>query len=203
MARRRARPGRIGPNAVIRLAEALEGEDDPTVARRVFARAGQAGYLTSPPTHMIPAADYSALCRALFAELDGPRAHRIARHSGELTGDYLLSRRIPAAFQALLRRLPTPLAARALAVAISGHAWTFIGDGAFAWRGVSGGLSLVLTGSPACRGLHAAAPVCDAFAATFGRIFSGALGRPVVAAEVACAAMGERACRFEVRWREG
>ncbi len=200
MARPPARTGCIGPNAVTRLAEALEGGDDPTIVRRVFVRAGLAGYLTSPPTQMVPAADYSSLCRALFTELESPRAHAAARHSGELTGDYLLAKRIPATFQAVLRHLPASLAARALAVAISGHAWTFIGDGAFSWRGAPGGLDLILTDSPACRGLRAADPICDAFASTFGRIFSGALGRPVTVVEVDCAAMANKCCRFEVRW---
>jgi divinyl protochlorophyllide a 8-vinyl-reductase len=102
----------------------------------------------------------------------------------------------------LLRRLPAALAARVLLAAIRRNAWTFVGSGRFNADagGLRGPVLLTVQDNPLCRGLRLAVPACDFYAATFGELFAALVHPDAVVREVACEAMGDPACRFEIRW---
>lgn len=119
--------GLVGPNAVIQLAAALD--DMPQIAAAVFARAGQTRLLRSPPDAMIDQSIPARLFDALYGEIGPYRAGIVARKAGQLTGQYIVSNRIPRAARMLLRALPREVAARLLMRAILRHAWTFAGTG--------------------------------------------------------------------------
>jgi divinyl protochlorophyllide a 8-vinyl-reductase len=197
--------GRIGPNAITRVAEVLPRHVGASGTRALFARAGLAGYLAAPPEAMVDEREVRALHDALRDALGPARAADVAAEAGRRTADYLLARRIPKLVQALLRLLPAPLAARVLARAIAGHAWTFVGSGRFdlIWPGGRGGAArLVFTihDNPLCRGLSWPAPACDFHAAVFVRLFRALVHRRARAVEVACEARGDPACAFELHW---
>ncbi len=209
--------GRIGPNAVTRLAEALDELYGPPATDAVFGAAGLLRYRQAPPSTMVDEAVVTALHAALRRTLVRPDAAAVARRAGALTGDYLLANRIPAPVRALLRSLPAPWAARLLVRAMASHAWTFAGSGAFGAVAISGRsrsvviarpedgsgrprLELFVGSCPLCRGSAAPAPVCDYFAATFERLFAALVSRSARVHETSCQATGASACRFEVRW---
>ena len=203
--------GRIGPNAIIRLREALLSSVGPERARRIFEQAGQSRYLTQLPEQMVAEADVTQLYTSLPAHL-GPRlAAEVSGHAGWLTGDYLLANRIPAPVQALLHLLPAPLAARVLLAAIRKHAWTFVGSGRFDARPAPGNagsgtdgrrarLLLRVECCPICAGSLQAAPACSYYAASFEALFLALVHGRTRVREVACHALGAPACTFEVRW---
>ncbi len=166
--------GRMGPNAVTRLAEALAEAGLSPQAEAIFASANVPQHLATPPAAMVDERDVLALHQALSATLDMEQAVRIAARAGELTGDYLLANRIPRLAQRFLRALPRPLAAALLCNAIARHAWTFAGSGTF---------THTMAGSRGRQANIAAAPLLAAgasadayFAATFARIFQAMLG---------------------------
>jgi divinyl protochlorophyllide a 8-vinyl-reductase len=200
--------GRIGPNAITRVAEVLPGFVGAQETRAVFERAGLAGYLQAPPEQMVDEAEVTGLHLALREALGGRLAGEVARSAGQRTADYLLAHRIPRPVQALLKRLPAPWAARVLLSAIRRHAWTFAGSGVFsadAGSGVFAGrpgrpVVLIIRGNPLCKGLHSDVPVCDFYAATFERLFRTLVHRDARAFEVACEGRGDAECRFELRW---
>ncbi len=197
------RPGRprglVGPNAITRMAQALEAIEGPERCRAVFLRAGLAQALRTPPTDMVNEEDVAALQAATFATLGTVRARAVCLEAGRLTGDYLLANRIPHAAQRLLRWLPRSLAARILVRAIARHAWTFAGSGRFSYR-FSGGLKLSVEHSPLCRRIRCEQHACHYFAGTFARVFEGVLGPGVQVCETACEAVGDPACVFHVSW---
>lgn len=195
-----SRSGRIGPNAITRVAEALRERLGDAAAVSLFAHAGLAQLLAQPPEHMVDEAQVTRLHGELRHTLGVEAARGIARDAGRRTGDYLLAHRIPRAAQAVLKRLPAPLAARALLSAIRGHAWTFAGSGEFTARA---GHPVVLTirHNPLCRGATLAQPCCDFYAATFERLFRELVHRQSCVVETDCEACGDDLCRFEVRWR--
>jgi divinyl protochlorophyllide a 8-vinyl-reductase len=191
--------GRIGPNAVTRVAEVLRERGGAARARQVFARAGLAHYVAVPPTAMIDEDEVIRLHRALRELLGAAPAREVAREAGERTADYVLAHRIPAPVRQLLRALPAPLAARLLLRAIARHAWTFSGSGRFA--ALAGRpLRVTIEGNPLCRGLTADTPQCVYYAATFERLFQRLVSRDTRVVEVACEATGAAACVFEIRW---
>jgi divinyl protochlorophyllide a 8-vinyl-reductase len=209
--------GRIGPNAVTRLAEALDELRGPPVTDAVFGAAGLLRYRQAPPSAMVDESVVTSLHAALRRTLAPQDAAAVARRAGALTGDYLLAHRIPAPVRALLKALPAPWAARLLVRAMASHAWTFAGSGAFssvvvsgrpgAKAGASAGaepgrlrLELTVRSCPLCRGTTAPAPVCDYFASTFERLFASLVSRSTRVQETNCQATGATACRFEVRW---
>lgn len=209
--------GRIGPNAVTRLAEALDELAGLPATDAVFGAAGLLRYRQVPPSTMVDEAVVTALHSALRNTLAPSDAATVARRAGALTGDYLLAHRIPAPVRALLHALPAPWAGRLLVRAMAKHAWTFAGSGAFSAvaafpvpgpagtlrpGGVGGHprLQLVVAGCPLCRGSSAPAPVCDYFAATFERLFTALVANSVTVRETDCQATGSSACRFEVSW---
>jgi divinyl protochlorophyllide a 8-vinyl-reductase len=199
---------RIGPNAVTRVDEALRQFGGAALARAVFERAGLEHHLSCPPAQMVDEQDVIRLHHALRALLDPIEVEHVARDAGQRTASYLLAHRIPGAVQAVLRRLPAPLASRVLLRAIGAHAWTFAGSGRFevrpgGWRASSRGgrpVGLVLHDNPTCRGIHTDGPACAYHAAVFERLFTTLVHPHARVVETACAAAGADACRFEVRW---
>lgn len=191
--------GRIGPNAVTRVAEVLRERSGAREVVRVFERAGLVRYIATPPTAMIDEAEVIRLHRALRETLGAAPAREVARAAGERTADYVLAHRIPAPVRALLRALPAPLAARLLLRAIVRHAWTFSGSGRFT---VLAGtpLRVSIQGNPLCRGLAADTPQCDYYEATFERLFQRLVSSAACVTELACEATGAAACVFEIRW---
>jgi divinyl protochlorophyllide a 8-vinyl-reductase len=191
--------GRIGPNAVTRLAEALGGVFGPAMLREVFHEAGQDAHLATPPGGMVPEGDVIALHRALRHRLGEPRAARISWEAGRLTAEYLLAHRIPRPVQWLLRILPPWPAARILLRAISGHAWTFAGSGRF--RVLPGRpLRLEIAGGPIARAGHTHDVSCDYYTATFETLFRALVSPYARAEETHCGSCGAPACIFEIRW---
>lgn len=191
--------GRVGPNAITRVAEALRAHRGERVCREVFAAAGLSHHLDDPPMRMVAEADVAALQRALRMALGDAHAARISREAGKLTGDYLLAHRIPRLAQWLLRALPAGLAARLLLGTIARHAWTFAGSGSM--RAEAGNPARVtITGCPLCLGQHADHPLCELYAVTLERIFARLVHPGTVVREVACEAMGAPACTFLIAW---
>lgn len=185
---------RIGPNAVTRLAEALGA-----AAPAVFAAAGLAHRLATPPDSMVPEAEVTALHRALRAGLAPEAADRVAREAGRRTALYLLAHRIPRPMQALLRLLPPGLSARLLLRAIGRHAWTFAGSGAF--RILPGTPPrFAIEHGPIARAGAAPHPVCGYYAATFEALCAALVSPRARVEEIACEAMGAPACLFALRW---
>jgi divinyl protochlorophyllide a 8-vinyl-reductase len=191
--------GRIGPNAITRVAEALRRTGGENLERRVFHAARLGGYLGRHPEKMVDEAEVTRLHRALRATLGADRAREVSRDAGYATGDYLLAHRIPRLVQAMLKLAPAPLAAHVLMGAIGRHAWTFAGSGAFAWT-PGRPVRFEICGNPICRGAVSDEPVCDYYAATFERLFRTLVHPCAEVVETECEALGADACRFEIRW---
>jgi len=199
--------GRIGPNAVIRLAEALGVEVGAERTAEIFREAGQAQFLDRPPAEMVDERIVTALHVALRRRLDGPQAQRASLRAGEFTADYLLAHRIPRAAQAVLKVLPSTPAARMLVAAIGRHAWTFAGSGTFSVRFrprprhvLAPRLQFSIEGCPVCHGASRAEPVCAYYAGTFERLFRELVHAGTSVVESQCQATGAPACVFDVRW---
>lgn len=195
--------GRIGPNAITRLAEALPRRVGASTTREVFARAGLVHHLLEPPQHMVDETEVRRLHGALRDTLGETAALQLAREAGTLTARYLLAHRIPRPVQALLRVLPAPLAARVLLRAIAGHAWTFAGSGRFSHAVAPARqcqATLRLQNNPLCRELQSAHPACAFYAATFEHLFASLVHPRSRVHEVACEACGAPACEFVARW---
>ncbi len=190
---------KIGPNAVTRVAEALQEMLGTRICRDVFAAAGLERHLETAPTQMVDESDAARLHRALVEVLGFGPAVMVAQRAGALTGDYLLAHRIPKPAQRLLRLLPRRLAAALLLRAIAKHSWTFAGSGAFSY-GFDPALCLRLRGAPICRLVRSDEAACGYYAATFQRVFSAMLGESVRVIETQCEAQGAPECVFNVSW---
>jgi divinyl protochlorophyllide a 8-vinyl-reductase len=195
--------GRIGPNAILQGLVALTDAVGEPAARALMAHAGLQAHVDVPPTTMVDERDVQALHRTLRRELGVARARAIGRHAGLLTGDYLLAHRIPGPARALLPRLPAAWASRALMLAIRQHAWTFCGSGLFAVLPAARGepLRVSISSTATARATQADEPLCDYFAATFERLFQVLVHPATEVREIACTAMGDPACIFEIAWR--
>jgi divinyl protochlorophyllide a 8-vinyl-reductase len=193
-------PARIGPNAIIRIAEVLRRDGGEGQARRVFFAAHLESYLRVEPRQMVDEADVTRLHRALRETLGTAAARRVSWEAGLATGDYLLAHRIPRPVQAVLKRVPAALAARVLMMAIGRHAWTFAGSGTFSWQRAERGIRFEIRHNPICRGASAHEPLCDYYAATFERLFRVLVGARSRVIETACEAAGAETCRFDVHW---
>jgi divinyl protochlorophyllide a 8-vinyl-reductase len=191
--------GVVGPNAIIRIAEALTASDGAELCRSVFAAANLERRLDVPPTQMVDQQEVARLHLALIEQLGATKAACVSREAGRLTGDYLLAKRIPRPVQTILRRLPRRLAAHILVRAIARNAWTFRGSGRFSFS-FQPRLRLALIGSPICRLLQTKEPACHYFAGTFERVFREMLGPSARVFEIECEAAGAPACLFEVAW---
>jgi divinyl protochlorophyllide a 8-vinyl-reductase len=193
-----AQPGRIGPNAVIRLAEALDAVESKAVTLTLFNAAGFGAHAIAPPDSMVAEAEVTALHRELRGTLGTRRAASITWIAGLRTADYLLANRIPRPVQQLLRLLPKRLAAFILLKAISTHAWTFAGSSRFSWS-LGRGVTLSFEDCPLCRGEHAESPCCDYYAASFEQLFRRLIAADAAVMETDCIATGAKACRFEIK----
>jgi divinyl protochlorophyllide a 8-vinyl-reductase len=196
--------GRIGPNAIIRMAEAIERHEGEDAARRMLQAAGLGAYVGHLPDHMVDEREVIRLHREVRSAFGAQRADLLSRAAGLSTGAYLLANRIPKPVQAVLKRLPAAIAARVLVSAIAKHAWTFCGSGQFgATFGPlgSGWVRLRVVDGPLSRGVRSPTPVCTYYAATFERLFRELVHRRVTVSEIECQATGGSACVFEVRWR--
>jgi divinyl protochlorophyllide a 8-vinyl-reductase len=189
---------RIGPNAIVQLAEALRAAFGVQRGADFFAAAGLSVYWTAPPQQMVDEAEVLRLHRALRAEF-GAQAASLARDAGRRTGEYLLAHRIPRPAQTLLKCLPAPLASRLLLAAIRKHAWTFAGSGVFTAQGGQP-TWFRIADSPMCRGETSTQPLCDFYAATFERLFRELVHPRTTVIETSCQACGAKACIFEATW---
>ncbi|MGX0977599.1 divinyl protochlorophyllide a 8-vinyl-reductase [Roseovarius sp. MBR-51] len=188
---------RIGPNAVLQLAPAMDRIAGEGARRALFA---PLGFDPLPdPTAMIDEARVAALHGALRWHYP-ENARKIAIAAGQGTGDYILAHRIPHAAQTLLRALPARVAAPILTRAILAHGWTFCGTGTLTAK--SGPpVVFTLTDNPIIRGERAPAPLCHWHAAVFERLFARLVHPRAHAIESSCCATGAPACRFEIDWR--
>lgn len=197
-----SKAGRIGPNAITRLAEALQAQCGEEVARGVFAEAGLTHFLRDPPKAMVEEKDVVSLHRAARSLLPAAVVETVSQDAGERTARYLLAHRIPRPVQGLLRVLPPGLAARVLARAITRHAWTFAGSGRFrVERGPP--LAFIIADGPVGRSLRSERPACRYFAATFEGLFRALVHPDAAVAEMACQATGAPACVFTATWPAG
>ncbi len=195
-----AGPARIGPNAIIRVAEALRAQCGDAVTAEVFRSAGVDHYLQTMPGQMVDEREVIALHQRLRPALGAAQARAVSREAGVRTCDYLLANRIPRAAQFVLRLLPPGLASRVLLRSIGGHSWTFAGSSHFhAESGTP--VRLSFTNCPLCRGITAAEPVCDYYAATFEHLYRTLVSRRATVVETACQATGAAACVFEISWK--
>ncbi|WP_404379767.1 bacteriochlorophyll 4-vinyl reductase [Caenispirillum salinarum] len=196
-----AAAGVIGPNALIQVAAALKESYGPAEAAAVFAAAGVARYLDTPPRTMVDERMVTALHAALRAHLGVAEARAVADDAGVRTADYLLAHRIPPAAQRVLRVLPPTLAARMLLGSIGAHAWTFAGSGTFTHR-AGRPVVLEIKGCPLCRGALAASEevLCDYYAGTFRHLFLTLVTPRARIAQTTCQAAGAAACGFIIAW---
>ncbi|WP_209015935.1 bacteriochlorophyll 4-vinyl reductase [Roseibium sp. RKSG952] len=184
----------IGPNAVLQLFEALEEVGGPSL-RNAFRTELHLPARTDF-TRMIPesmAAKAHRHLRNRYPE----SAEQVAGLAGEKTANYILANRIPRLAQALLKTLPTGIAAPLLAMAISNHAWTFAGSGSFAIVRFRP-LIFSITGNPLTAGDTAEDPVCAWHAAVFQRLFRILVDHRYTVHETQCSAMGATCCQFEI-----
>lgn len=191
--------GRVGPNAIIRVAEALEAVQDRAAVAELFERAGLERYLEAMPTAMVEEAEVTALQAALRDQLGVSEARRIARDAGARTGDYLLAVRIPTFAQFIISLLPRKLGSQTLIKAIRSNAWTFVGTGIFE-ANPAYPPRFTIKNSLLCRGATADEPLCDFYAGTYERLFRKLIHPQTTVTEVACSGMGDTACVFEFRW---
>jgi len=194
------RSGRIGPNAISRIAQALEDQHGTAAARRVFHAARLESYLANPPQDMVDEDEVARLHHALHRELGTEAAADVATAAGRLTGGYLLAYRIPALAKPVLSLLPPSPSARLLLNAIAKHSWTFSGSGVFTY--VSGDpIRVSITNCPVCRQTRSASPVCQFYTATFETIFRALVSPHTRVVETLCQATGASSCTFEISWR--
>lgn len=188
---------RIGPNAITRVAEALDAAQGPTAA--VFAKAGLTHHLAQPPAEMVDERDVTALQQALREELEPAAAAAVGLDAGLRTGDYLLANRIPKPAQRVLKLLPPRPASKMLLEAVAKHAWTFSGSGHFSYE-IGRPVRVRIEDCPLCRGAQDDGPVCDFYRGAFERLFRTLVNRRTQVRETQCRAMGADACVFEMRW---
>lgn len=191
--------GRIGPNAIIRLAESVRHAKGDAAVRRLFDHADCRSHLDSPPQDMVPEQTVVRLHASLRAAFDRADCRDMLWNAGRRTGDYLLAHRIPGFAQRLLKLLPAGPSARILVKAIRANAWTFVGTGRFDAE-MGPPLSLIIADSPLCRGMVAQEPQCDFYTGTFQRLFAALVSPKAAVTETACLGAGAEVCRFTVTW---
>jgi divinyl protochlorophyllide a 8-vinyl-reductase len=190
---------RIGPNAIIRVGEALVAMQGRGVAADVFAAAGLSQALRDPPQGMVPEAQVTRLHTALRGMLGVATARAVGAEAGRRTAHYLLGYRVPRPLVLLLPRLPAWLSARVLLSAVSRHSWTFAGSAAFSARAARP-VEIGLAGCAICRGAHEPGPLCDYYGETLAGLFRALVSRDCEALQTSCSASGASACRFALAW---
>ncbi len=78
--------GRIGPNAIIQMGEALAARHEDQRARRIFGRAGLLPYLDQPPVAMVHQGEVARLFAAVADEPDTAAARDLFADAGRRTG---------------------------------------------------------------------------------------------------------------------
>ncbi|WP_180132214.1 bacteriochlorophyll 4-vinyl reductase [Rhodoferax sp. BLA1] len=192
--------GRIGPNAIIRVAETLHETFGSDVTAGLLTQAGLGHYLEQLPDKMVNEAEVLRLHQVLREQLGQPTFADITWKAGLKTADYLLANRIPKAAQLVFKALPAAASARLLLKTIGGHSWTFAGSGQFSYE-VGQTVLLTIHNNPLCRDVHTEVPVCYFYSATFVRLFQVLVHPKTQVKETACEAKGDDVCRFELRWR--
>ncbi len=184
---------RIGPNAVLQHLPVLDALIGEKLRGALLYRAD----VVEPEADagMLPEADVARLHHAVRLFLPD-RAALVQREAGLATGDYILANRIPRAAQKLIRALPAWAGARLLSGAITKHAWTFAGSGAFS---VVSHKPLVfrIGHNPLAIG-PAENPICDWHAAVFERLFRALVWPRAEVLELECTATGAPACLFRI-----
>ena len=199
MAHASAEAGRIGPNAIIRVAETLRDVLGEDTTRLIFASAHLEPHLAHPPTGMVPEEDVGALQTALFDGLEESEARKIAFEAGLRTGDYLLANRIPKPAQAVLKVLPPSLASRICSAQSGSTPGPSPGPATSVSR--NGHPVIVsIKRCPLCRGRHGDHMQCDYYAGTFQRLFEVLVSRNTFVREISCEATGGDSCAFEIAW---
>ena len=188
----------IGPNAITRLAAAIERLHGGFITWSVFTEAGLAHHLDHPPSEMVDEADVISLHHTGRSFLGETAFMAVAGLAGSLTGDYILANRIPVAVRTVLPRLPEFIASKALARAIVNHAWTFAGSGYFGCQFSREGVLFTLEDSPLTRDVISTEPCCHYYTATFERLFRVLVSPRVQVSEIRCSAAGAPDCRFLV-----
>jgi divinyl protochlorophyllide a 8-vinyl-reductase len=178
--------GRIGPNAITRVHEALREDLGVAGTADLFREAGLDAYLQALPEQMVDEHEVICLHQALRTRLGPEHAVRVARVAGRRTGDYLLANRIPRAAQHILRLLPPALASRVLLAAIGRHSWTFAGTGAFVVARSGRPVRMSIAGCPICRGARSSDHICDYYTSTFERLFQKLVSARAVVRETEC-----------------
>lgn len=182
---------RVGPNAVIQLANALRDRLGAGEARRFFERCGHAALFDSPPDDMIPQTVPAALMTALWTHYDHHTANGIAADAGRRTADYIIAHRIPRVAQMAFRLMPRKTGAGLLLSAIERHAWTFAGSGACKTSGTQPFLISI-------RDNPLALPQCCWHVAVFERLFRRLISGDAVVSHAGCCLDGGAACIFEI-----
>ncbi|HLG80696.1 MAG TPA: bacteriochlorophyll 4-vinyl reductase [Bradyrhizobium sp.] len=191
--------GKIGPNAITRVIEALRALESPTAVDRIFQACELQGYLCDAPADMVDEREVTRLHDVLHRELGTARARGVGRIAGQLTADYLLGFRIPRLAQMALRCCPAGVSSRLLAKAIARNSWTFAGTGTFSVRH-GRPATFEVKDCPICRGRRSSEPCCDFYAATFERLYRRLVDQRARVIEVGCQAKGASACTFEMTW---
>lgn len=187
---------RIGPNSIIQTVAVLREVYTPDELRTVLTGKA-AGYLSHLPHEMIPEVEFHELVELLTARLGVERAGEILHRSGELTADYVRANRIPAPIRTVLGLLPAPISLRLFLLAISKHAWTFAGSGAFSFSiGRTPSVSIGKSVSRDTSGI--AAVLCRYYCGAFTQLLRRVVSSRISLREVACQARSGSACVHQI-----
>ena len=183
--------GRIGPNAVLQLIEALREQADADLTERIFASVDLTFLLSCPPTTMVDERIPARLFAALWRELPAKRAQRIAAEAGRRTADYIIANRIPDLAKSALGLSPPWLATALLLSAIEKHAWTFAGSGRCSTH-LRPTVQLIIEDNPM------AMPDCCWHVAVFEQLFRRLVSPDTKVTHSECCRAGAEACRFDI-----
>lgn len=183
--------GRIGPNAVLQLIDALHNHGGSALADRIFGEAELSSILASPPDEMVDECIPARLFFTLWAVLPDHEAQSIAEDAGHRTADYIVANRIPGPVRHLLDLSPPWLATRVLLAAIEKHAWTFAGSGSCKTRSKP-------TAMIAIRNNPLTMPGCCWHTAVLERLFRRLVSPQTQVEHTDCCRLGGQACCFEL-----
>lgn len=191
--------GRIGPNAIIQTAAALQAlVGDPRACTLLHEATGRT--METMPTDMVDEAEVNRLVHALRADLDPALFEAVLGDAGVRTAEYLIAHRIPRVAQVMMRVLPSTIALRVLLGGIMRHTWTFAGTAQVSLKHPPGEpMRLVLRRCPMCRGLEATVPACHFYTTTLQTLLVRLVSARASVVEVRCEAMGATACEFALR----
>lgn len=190
---------RIGPNALIRLGEAVRNIKGEAACNELFQAAGLSRYLDAPPDQMVPEEEVKALHRALYGRYPREEAERLLAVAGVLTARYLVANRIPKAARRVIRALPRRLGGRILLSAIRKNSWTFAGSATVAAK-QGRSPALLMQKCRLCAGLDAAARPCRYHQATIETLFRTIVSPQARVDIHAFCPERDDACAFEISW---